>query len=309
MDTNSLVDWKRLGFLIRQLAINLGYGVLPFSTWKRLFPTRMTGRGRPVFGEEKINRYLEVFRHFHGMALDNDFSWQGKTLVEIGPGDNIMLAVAWVVLGAKSVITIDRFPYLEIDAVAEDTNLMISKIVQEYGVPSLTADEVFSRIRPLSLDELHSQDLCAGSVDLIYSNATLEHIHDLSKILHQWRNWLSVDGAMIHWVDFKSHNYFVHNELDFLTFSDRTWHMITSNRSAINRQRWEEHQQNLTATGFTIVRLDLTHYPKHIVDNFLSIAPNSRWSKEELLVSRAFYFCLKNPDLLSTDIHYKIAKL
>lgn len=91
------------------------------------------------------------------------------------------------------------------------------------------------------------------SVDLIYSQAVLEHIDDLDYAYQIMRKWLKQDGIMSHQIDFKSHETAKHWNGHWV-YSDLAWRMLRGNRAyLINRQPLSAHIKLLEKNDFKII--------------------------------------------------------
>lgn len=78
-------------------------------------------------------------------------------------------------------------------------------------------------------------------LDLIYSQAVLEHIDDLDNSYKAMHEWLSPSGMMSHSIDFKSHG-FAKSWNGHWTFSNFEWKIIVGGRKySINRQPFSKH--------------------------------------------------------------------
>ena len=93
----------------------------------------------------------------------------------------------------------------------------------------------------------------AGSVDLIFSQAVLEHVDDLPGAYRCMRLWLRPGGYASHTIDFRSHG--TSDAWNgHWACSDFVWKMIRGRRPyLINRAPYSTHVDLLTANGFTIV--------------------------------------------------------
>jgi Methyltransferase domain len=92
-----------------------------------------------------------------------------------------------------------------------------------------------------------------GSVDLIFSQAVLEHVDDLDGVYAAMRKWLRPDGMMTHQIDFKCHGKAnVWN--GHWTYSDFVWNLIVGRRSyLLNRQPHSVHVGLVKRCGFLIL--------------------------------------------------------
>jgi len=91
------------------------------------------------------------------------------------------------------------------------------------------------------------------SIDLLYSQAVLEHVDDLTGAYRAMRLWLKPGGLMSHEIDFRCHNT-AHDWNGHWKYSDRTWTMIRGKRFyLLNREPYSRHLQLLADNGFALV--------------------------------------------------------
>jgi SAM-dependent methyltransferase len=95
------------------------------------------------------------------------------------------------------------------------------------------------------------------SVDLIYSQAVLEHIDDLPGVYRAMRRWLKPGGAMSHQIDFQCHGK-ADTWNGHWTYSDFAWRVVVGRRSyLLNREPYSTHMRLLRDSGFTVVHEDV----------------------------------------------------
>jgi Methyltransferase domain len=92
------------------------------------------------------------------------------------------------------------------------------------------------------------------SVDMIYSQAVLEHVDDLSGAYRAMRSWLKPGGLMSHQIDFTCHG-----KADtwdgHWTFSDASWRIVVGRRPyLLNRIPRSTHLRLLEDSGFEVLR-------------------------------------------------------
>jgi hypothetical protein len=93
-----------------------------------------------------------------------------------------------------------------------------------------------------------------GSVDMLYSQAVLEHVDDLPGAYRAMRQWLKAEGLASHQIDFRCHNT-AHEWNGHWKYSDLTWRLIRGRRSyLLNREAFSTHARLLAEQGFEIVR-------------------------------------------------------
>jgi hypothetical protein len=91
------------------------------------------------------------------------------------------------------------------------------------------------------------------SIDLLYSQAVLEHVDDLPGSYRAMRLWIKPDGFISHQIDFRCHNTArVWN--GHWRYSDLVWRLIRGRRSyLLNRQPYSTHLRLLAENGFAFV--------------------------------------------------------
>jgi hypothetical protein len=93
-----------------------------------------------------------------------------------------------------------------------------------------------------------------GSIDMIYSQAVLEHVTDLSGVYEVMRRWLKPAGTMSHQIDYRCHGK-ADQWNGHWTYSDSIWKVIVGRRPyLLNRAPHSEHMRLLKSAGFSIVK-------------------------------------------------------
>jgi hypothetical protein len=97
-----------------------------------------------------------------------------------------------------------------------------------------------------------------GSVDMLFSQAVLEHIDDLAGVYRTCFAWLKRNGLMSHQIDFKSHGS-SHAWNGHWVYPDPVWRLIRGNRPyLINREPCSTHLRHLAESGFEVVAEERT---------------------------------------------------
>ncbi|WHZ15121.1 MAG: hypothetical protein OJF52_001962 [Nitrospira sp.] len=131
-----------------------------------------------------------------------------------------------------------------------------------------------------------------NSVDMIYSQAVLEHVDDLERTYRMLSRWLKSDGFMSHQVDFKSHGSAVEWNGHW-TYSDFAWTVIRGKRPyLLNRQPHSVHLNLLTKNGLQIV-CDQRHTTTSGVTRQQLARRFQHLSDEDLKTSSAFVQAVK----------------
>jgi SAM-dependent methyltransferase len=100
-----------------------------------------------------------------------------------------------------------------------------------------------------------SESIDANSVDLIFSQAVLEHIDDLEGTYAAMHRWLRPQGLLSQQIDLRAH-YLDRRWNAHWTYPDLAWRLIRGRRPyLLNRQPLSAHLAWLERTGFEVVRV------------------------------------------------------
>jgi len=129
------------------------------------------------------------------------------------------------------------------------------------------------------------------SVDMIFSQAVLEHVDLLEESYQSMRAWLKPDGFMSHEIDFKCHGS-ADEWNDHWTYSDILWKFMRGKRPwFINRQPHSVHLDMLKRAGFKVL-CDDPHLSDSRIDKN-SVARSLRnITDDDLVTSSAFIVSL-----------------
>ncbi len=90
------------------------------------------------------------------------------------------------------------------------------------------------------------------SIDLIFSQAVLEHVEDLSDAYEAMHSWLKPNGYMSHQIDFKCHGLATEWNGHWI-YPDSMWYLIKGKRPyLLNREPHSKHIALLKDAGFRI---------------------------------------------------------
>jgi hypothetical protein len=130
------------------------------------------------------------------------------------------------------------------------------------------------------------------SVDMIFSQAVLEHVDDLEMVYRTMNQWLTTSGYVSHQIDLKSHGW-AEEWNGHWTYSDFMWKLIRGRDSwLINREPRSTHIRLLTDTGFRIVSCESFATESRIGIN--DLAKRFRgMSEEDLRTSGLFVQAMK----------------
>lgn len=92
-----------------------------------------------------------------------------------------------------------------------------------------------------------------NSIDMIYSQAVLEHVDDLAGVYRDMRRWLKPDGVMSHQIDFKCHGK-ADTWNGHWTYSDAAWKVVVGRQPyLLNREPRSTHVRQLESNGFKLL--------------------------------------------------------
>jgi SAM-dependent methyltransferase len=221
------------------------------------------------------------------------------TVLELGPGDSLGTGLAALLCGADRYIAVDVVEHAN-----PQRNLqMFEHLIELFRTASPIPDQMeLPEVNPLLNDyrfptyvprnsDLEKQNAIAealrnrkdenpvvtyvdpseaqrivssGSVDLIFSQAVLEHVDDLETVYRCCFNWLRPGGLMSHQIDFKSHGT-SHEWNGHWTYPVWLWRIIRGNRPyLINRKPCGAHLSAMKAAGFEIVLEDRVKQPSRL---------------------------------------------
>jgi SAM-dependent methyltransferase len=199
------------------------------------------GRARHLQGV--FERYLE----YAGWTLGD---LAGKTVLEMGPGDTLGVALQFARAGCAQVTTFDRFPY-------DYQSPYAREVEQVLGLDA----SLHRNVDPRCGNHLRNAGLANGSIDLIVSNAVLEEIPNPGETLATMRDLLRPGGVMAHQIDVSDYGIFSHHgfsRFEFLTIGDGLWRAMTTACGGPNRWLMNHYVERLESLGMQ-TRVLVTH--------------------------------------------------
>jgi SAM-dependent methyltransferase len=270
-----------------------------------------TGTGNPQLDQDIVQlvEYSKgVFEKYcrHILKTDICAALKNKTIVELGPGDTLATGLFFLAYGAARVVYFDRFKLI----VNSPKNTLIARqiisILTEPQRLQLQTILSFDNQGQMSLDITRLQyqhslnekiGLENNSVDIIVSNAVLEHVQNLDALFASMYRILKPGGIMVHAADLKSHDLHHTTELDFLTVPDWLWWLMTFYRGAPNRKRWSYFKNLLDVYNFELTFLKTTSsLPSESIRTLRRKYPeHAKRFKDEDLSCGGFLFSARKP--------------
>lgn len=188
---------------------------------------------------------------------------RGRRLLELGPGDNVGLALRFLAAGAAQAVCLDRFEIkrdIERERRIYECILNSMRRVERERLESAVQVEPELRfnsdrlrtVTGVGIEEA-AQALGGGSFDFIVSVAVLEHVLDLDRAFAAMDELLVPGGLMVHQVDFRDHGMFTmagKHPLTFLTVPSRLWLAMTQDVGGPNRRLLNFYREKLADLGY-----------------------------------------------------------
>lgn len=216
--------------------------------------------------EDGVVRIVDMYKKY--------IDFNGKDVVELGPGQTYGVACKIKEAGANSVSIIDIEKYIP------------DEILQKYSY----LDYIIYNGNEMPLAD--------ESFDLAISNTVYEHLRNPEKTVSETYRILRKGGKVVHLVDLCDHMFYGSNKnknkvFNCLRYSRRVWNMMSCNRSIyVNRLRQSEWVSMHEKQGFTILHKEIT-MNEHVKDLFTcgnlkylsKYKPEDRFASSILLVA------------------------
>jgi hypothetical protein len=294
--------------ILADLAKGTAKNVAMMFPWtrKRRSRSRRTAVLSPEITEEELWLYafsaLEMLlKHFPRSRF------QGATIIEIGPGDNVVLGIPLFALGAASYYAMDRFMG---DTDSIDAHRLYAKVMDElpkrYGIRRelITDPDSYPTAWEGSrlflcrnrIEEFRSFNL-SGVADLVFSHAVGQTVASPVSFAQASYELLKPGGMAIHHVQFGPEGRWCRysNPLTFLTVNETLWKLTASHRGVSNRVRCDAFGALFARSGFHATTHVLEEITRNHVDEirpFLA-GPFKAVPDESLEVAVAVFVCVK----------------
>jgi SAM-dependent methyltransferase len=310
------MNWKlkaKIQTLVGLLPDSLSYSV--YYWMQRNFGSLKDGKLNPT---SRLLAGIETVKHIEQVGR----SPIGATFLELGTGRRINTPLAFWLLGAEKVVTVDLNPYLKEELVRADLcyiaknkteievlfenrifnnrlDALLEFIESPYQIKALLE---FLKIEYIAPGDASHLNLPKDSVDFHTSYTVLEHIPPeiIKAILKEGQQILKNDGLFIHKIDYSDH--FSHSDksissINFLQFSDDEWDKIAGNRYMyMNRLRHDDFVDLFQDMNHQILINEPTKN-----DNLLSVVESSNFMLNEK-------FKHKSKDVLATTSAWFISE-
>ena len=186
----------------------------------------------------------------------------GREVLELGPGRSLGMGLIFLAAGARRVVAVDRYRHLFWDDLDCNHLRGVLDRLEEERWPY--AQRARSAVRTITTGHVEfdpdalvyrqadgaALPLESDAVDLCYSNAVLEHVHEPAVVVRELARVIRPGGDSIHEIDFRDH-FDQGDRLRLLTFPEWEWQARTRFRPGYtNRWRRADFLRAFAAAGF-----------------------------------------------------------
>ena len=237
--------------------------------------------------------YTVWMRHIV-LAHKSNLNYYPNMVAELGPGDSLGVGIMALLLGSNKYIACDIVEFSNAEKnliILEElltmlrnrepipNNIEFPRVIpklDDYKFPHdiysddylklCLSDERVEKIRAslltpnimieYNLAWMKDRQIYKRDIDMVISQAVLEHVDDLKNVYELQRNWLNKEGFISHSIDFKSHGYSSTWDGHW-NISNWRWFLLRGNRPyMINREPLSKHIFILKEHNFNLVKID-----------------------------------------------------
>jgi SAM-dependent methyltransferase len=191
-------------------------------------------------------------------------TFAGKTVLEVGPGNQLFTAFHYLEEGAGRVLVAD--PKVDPGSLARQLSRFNARSETPLAVNAASRIEFFRDVSevPAAYD---------GRIDLICSHNVLEHIEDLESFYRDNARLLAPNGEAWHRVDVSDHTYHLFSRfpplralghrrsLYHLRYSERAFRTLGDAKTYMNRRLLPLHREWIRKADLRISGLSTTPFP------------------------------------------------
>ena len=285
---------------------------------------------RASTGGSSSPRYCYSVWLRHLVMLDlYGFRVTGSQVGELGPGDSIGVGLAALISGAARYVGLDSLPfsakanlertfdelaqmYSRQESIPDHTEFpAVRPTLKSYEFPdhvvertnlAARVDEIRHELRDGVIDGprvnylapwTSKNEIAADSLDLIFSQAVMEHVDELDEAYRAMFVWLKSGGYASHVIDFTAH-YLSPYWNGHWAYSDWEWRLVRGRREfLLNRKPLSTHLACAQSAGFEVKSLRKV-YDSHGLKTD-SLAPHFQGLDAEDLQTSGAVVILRKP--------------
>ena len=211
-----------------------------------------------------MNAINHTFENYTQYARLSPERLNGARVLEIGPGNNVGVALRFVAEGASRVVALDRFVrfqdtpfhrrlYLALrDQLDADKRRRVNEAIRLDGPLGLERIAAAPR-RQKTIEETDAL-FPPHSFDLIVSNAVIEEIYDTDAAFRAMDRLLEPGGQMMHAIDLRDYGMFTKHgfhPLEFLTVPDAIYRYMSESVGQPNRRLVDYYRTTMASLGYS----------------------------------------------------------
>jgi SAM-dependent methyltransferase len=255
------VNWQRKSQVLRVLS------ALPRGHDLHYLFQRFVTKSLPVSDDALASSVRTAKTHIDNVLPLATRPLDEQTWFEFGAGWNLALPLANCGFGVKSQIVIDIRPLIRTSLLNDAVRRLRAKHFEtllDRDLPEAdTVNALRSRygIHYQAPSDARATGLAPGSIDVVTSTSTLEHIgaEDIEPIFRECRRVLRDDGVMSMYINYKDHYAAVDSTItpyNFLQYSPEEWSGHSPALHFQNRLRHVDYVRMLERTGFEIISVN-----------------------------------------------------
>ena len=245
--------WAKCAVKLALVPVPVGYGVL-----RALSLARHGGMTRPVFA-------YDIFRlHFGGADFHHKSG--GFTVLELGPGDSLAMALVARAHGAASTCHVDvgHFATGDVGVYRAAAAFLAERglVPPDLSAAGSLADVMAAcsaRYETRGLDSLRG--LPDASFDFVFSNSVLQCVApaELPELMKELRRLVHPQGVCVHSIDLRD---MMGHSLNHLRFTERVWDSAWFRKAGFhtNRLRYPDWLDLFRRAGFDAEASELNRW-------------------------------------------------
>lgn len=270
-----------------------------------------------------LSKWNQCARHLD--KLDPEIRSRGFTALELGTGWHPITPIGLALSGATCVLSVDLQPLLAPEHVRATAQLYRRHIelgnvqVPDRRCAVARLDDVIARAASLDakamlaalgvevmIADARRLPVADGTVDLLVSNNTLEHIPGavIAGIFEEFRRVAAGGAVMSHFIDMADHYRSFDRSItvyNFLAYSDRFWTLFNNKLQYQNRLRLPDFRALLVSSGWTVIDEDNAAEPLEVLRR-VRLAPRFRgYDERELAVYATWMTARAEPALVGAS--------
>ena len=207
-----------------------------------------------------INEQFEDYLRYSKLSVD---MLRGMRIFELGFGDNVGVALKFIIAGASQAVCLDKFyskrnleHQREIYLALRATLSSSEKKLFDEAIDLTSGVEINdTRIHCIyGMDVENAHDLSKGDpFDLVVSRGAIQDIYEPEAAFHAMDRLLKPGGRMLHKIDLSDQGMFrdnAKNPLTFLTIPDAIYRLMAIDSGKPNRKLMSYYQKIMSEMGY-----------------------------------------------------------